>query len=123
MKQEKISALENPSRAPSLATLKKIANGLDIGLMVRFVAISDVVKWKGDMSENSLEARSYDDDPYFKEQTEDILNEAGMALKAPPQPQPLVYLIYDATRKKEPSIDELYASKQKERIAMMGVGR
>ncbi len=89
MKQERISALENPSRAPSLSTLKKIANGLEIGLMVRFVAISDVIKWKGDMSENSLEALSYNDDPYFKESLgeENILQEEVARLIEPSKQQ------------------------------------
>lgn len=67
MKQERISVLEDPNYGKlTLSTLKKIASSLDIGLLVKFVPISDLVKWELNISSESLKALSYDDDPYFK---------------------------------------------------------
>lgn len=68
MKQALISRLENPDYSGfTLATLKKIASVYDVGLIVRFVPISDLVKWELNLDSESLKALSYKDDPYFKE--------------------------------------------------------
>ncbi len=68
MKQALISRLENPDYSGfTLATLKKIASVYDIGLIVRFVPISDLVKWDLNLNSESLKALSYKEDPYFKE--------------------------------------------------------
>ena len=67
MMQERISVLEDPNYGKlTLTTLKKVASALNIGLLVRFVPISDLVKWELKLSSDSLKASSYDDDPYFK---------------------------------------------------------
>lgn len=66
MKQERISILENPSRSPSLSTLKKLANAFDVGLVVRFVPFSDLVKWDINLNSESLNVPSYQDDSFFK---------------------------------------------------------
>jgi len=72
MAQERISVLEDPNYAKlTLKTLKRLASALDIGLLVKFVPISDLVKWELALSPDSLKALSYDDDPYFKETTEE----------------------------------------------------
>lgn len=69
MLQERVSVLEDPNYAKlTLTTLKRIASGLDIGLLVRFVPISDLVKWELTLSPDSLKAVSYDKDPYFSEE-------------------------------------------------------
>ncbi len=74
MKQALISRLENPNYSSfTLSTLKKIASIFDIGLIVRFVPISDLIKWELNLSSDSLEAVSFDEDPYFKEQPEEEL--------------------------------------------------
>lgn len=68
MVQERISVLEDPNYAKlTLNTLKRLASAFDIGLLVRFVPISDLVKWELTLSPDSLNALSYDDDPYFEE--------------------------------------------------------
>jgi transcriptional regulator with XRE-family HTH domain len=72
MKQERISVLENPSRSPNLSTLKKIANAFDVGLAVRFVPFSDLVKHEISLSSESLNVLSYDQDPYFGEMNGEI---------------------------------------------------
>jgi len=67
IKQERVSALENPDKTPNVSTLKKIASALEIGLSVKFVPISDLVKWDLNLSSDSLEVSSFEHDPYFKE--------------------------------------------------------
>ena len=42
--QARISVLENPSHSPTLETLKKLANAFNVGLIVKFVSISELVK-------------------------------------------------------------------------------
>jgi transcriptional regulator with XRE-family HTH domain len=71
MKQSQVSLLENPNHSGfSIATLEKIAAIYDVGLMVRFVPISDLVKWELNLDSESLKALSYKDDPYFIEPEE-----------------------------------------------------
>jgi transcriptional regulator with XRE-family HTH domain len=67
MKQERISALENPSNSPNITTLKKLANALNIGLIVRFVPISKLVEWELNLSPDSLEVLSFDEESYFQD--------------------------------------------------------
>lgn len=121
MKQERISALENPNKAPSISTLKKLATAFDVGLMVRFVPISELLEWKLKLSSTSLEAESYEDDFYFKIQQEDILSKVSEALEAPGQ---RIYLAYNSAReefKKAPQPEELYGSKQVDNVTAGGV--
>jgi transcriptional regulator with XRE-family HTH domain len=69
IQQALISRWENPNYSGfTLSTLKKIASLLDIGLIVRFVPISDLVEWELNLNTESLRALSFKDDPYFKEQ-------------------------------------------------------
>lgn len=74
MKQERISVLENPSRSPSLSTLKKLANAFDVGLMVRFVPISELVEHELNLSSDSLNIFSFNEDPYFQVNEEEVDN-------------------------------------------------
>ncbi len=63
MKQTQISRLENPNYSSfTLATLKKIASIYDVGLIVRFVSMGDLIS----LDSEPLEVLSYKDDPYFK---------------------------------------------------------
>lgn len=79
MQQERISVLENPSHSPTLSTLKKLANAFDIGLIVRFVPISELVKHQLDLSSESHQINlpsdssgipSFDQEDYFEEKPE-----------------------------------------------------
>jgi transcriptional regulator with XRE-family HTH domain len=69
MKQERISAIENPNNknAFTLSTLKRLASAFDIALIVRFAPISQLVDWELKLSSESLQAVSFNEDPYFKE--------------------------------------------------------
>lgn len=69
IKQAAMSRLENPNYSGfTLSTLKKIASLFDVGLIVRFVPISDLVEWELNLTSKSLKALSFKDEPYFKEQ-------------------------------------------------------
>jgi transcriptional regulator with XRE-family HTH domain len=82
MEQARISVMEDPNyEALTLSTLKKLASAFDIGLLVRFVAISDLVEWELNLSPDSLEVPSYDEDPYFKETKEPVI-EAAVEVEA-----------------------------------------
>jgi transcriptional regulator with XRE-family HTH domain len=71
MKQTRISLLENPDYANvNIETLKRFAKAFDVGLIVRFVPFSDLVKWELNLSSDSLEVSSFDDEPYFKDEIE-----------------------------------------------------
>jgi transcriptional regulator with XRE-family HTH domain len=73
MKQERISLLEDPNYSKfTLATLKKLASAFNVGLIVRFVPISDLVEWELGLTSDSLKAVSFDQDDYFKERPEGI---------------------------------------------------
>ena len=76
MKQEAISRLEDPNYASlTLSTLKKLASAFDVGLMVRFVPISDLAKWELGLTSESLKAVSFDEDSYFEDKPE-VVNSA-----------------------------------------------
>lgn len=91
MKQAFISRLENPNEnCPSLTTLKRIASIYDIGLVVRFVPTSDLVKWDLNLDSESLKVLSYEDDPYFtataKETIEELNDTYGTTVHSPDIP-------------------------------------
>jgi HTH-type transcriptional regulator/antitoxin HipB len=68
MKQEAISRLENPNnKSFTLKTLKQLAAGFDIGLIVRFVPISSIVEWVNNLPNTSLEVLSFEEESYFQE--------------------------------------------------------
>lgn len=67
MQQERISTLENPSHSPTLSTLKKLASAFNVGLIVRFSPISELVKYELNLHLKSLEVPSFDEEDYFKE--------------------------------------------------------
>lgn len=68
MHQERISQIEDPDYGKlSLATLKRIASAFDIGLVVRFVPISELVEWELNLSSESLKVLNFDEERYFHE--------------------------------------------------------
>lgn len=66
-KQSWISKIENTNyRGFSLSTLLEIASVFDVGLEVRFVPLSELVEWELNLSNESLNVPSFEEDPYFK---------------------------------------------------------
>jgi transcriptional regulator with XRE-family HTH domain len=64
MKQERISALENPSNVPNIKTLKRLASAFDVGLIIRFVPFSELVNWETNLSPTSLKVLSFDQEAF-----------------------------------------------------------
>lgn len=71
MEQERISVLEGPNNeGVALLTLKKLASAFEVGLIVRFVPVSELVEWELNLSSESLEAIGFKEDAYFQKETE-----------------------------------------------------
>jgi len=89
MAQERISVAENPNYSRfNLKTLKRIASAFGVALIVRFVPISELVKWELKLSSEALEAVSFDEDPYFRGTEEAAKQECTTASS---QPEPSIY--------------------------------
>jgi len=85
MKQERISAIENPNykNAFTLSTLKRLASAFDIALIVRFAPISQLVDWELKLSPESLRAVSFNEDPCFRVTKETAQQECNTASSQP----------------------------------------
>lgn len=69
VKQSWIATIENPNYSGfSLKTLLKLASAFDIGLIVEFVTIGDLLDRELRLSPESLTPVSFEEDPYFKPQ-------------------------------------------------------
>ncbi len=94
MAQAWISKLENINyKGFSLKTLKKVASMFDVGLVIRFVPISQLVEWELNLSNDSLLVPSFGDEPYFKEPT--IETQAAGKQDRSREEQEKVYCIFD----------------------------
>lgn len=68
MAQETISRLEDPNYGKlNLKTLKRLASAFDIGLVVRFAPFSELVSWEINLSPESLEVLSFEQESYFQD--------------------------------------------------------
>jgi transcriptional regulator with XRE-family HTH domain len=69
MKQERISTCENPNYGNfSLRTLKQLAAAFDVALIVRFAPFSELVEWEVNISPQSLELPSFEqEEDFFRE--------------------------------------------------------
>lgn len=82
MKQERISVLEDPNKINfNVDTLRRIASAFDVGLMIRFVPFSDLVKWDKDLSPESLQVTSFTEDTFFKEEENEELSLGSIGTK------------------------------------------
>lgn len=50
MKQPSISKLEKAGNRPNIETLKRIADGFDVALIIKFVPFSELVRWADNFS-------------------------------------------------------------------------
>jgi transcriptional regulator with XRE-family HTH domain len=81
VKQSWIATLESPNYSGfSLKTLLKFASAFDIGLIVRFVPISELVEHELRLSPESLTPVSFDEDPYFNPSVTHIVGSGEMVL-------------------------------------------
>jgi len=76
MAQETISRIEDPNYGKlTLKTLKRLASAFDLALMVRFVSFSELVEWELGLTSDSLKALSFEQDPYFLQESEEEITE------------------------------------------------
>jgi hypothetical protein len=63
MKQSRISALEDPNYENiEVGTLRRLASAFDVGLTVRFVPFSELVRWSATLSDADISVSSFDED-------------------------------------------------------------
>jgi transcriptional regulator with XRE-family HTH domain len=80
-KQAWIAKLESPNYSGfSLKTLKQLASVFDVGLIVRYVPFSDLIKWELEISPEKLMAVSFDEDTYFKPPVTHIVGSGGFVM-------------------------------------------
>lgn len=61
--QNAISRMENPKYGkPSISTLRKIASYFEVGLVVRFAPLSEIVDWTTSLEERSVEVPDFEHD-------------------------------------------------------------
>jgi transcriptional regulator with XRE-family HTH domain len=82
VKQAWIAQIENPNYSGfSLKTLLKLASVFDIGLLVRFVSFSNLMKWELELSSESLKVKSFEDEDYFKPPVINIVSQGGVIVR------------------------------------------
>lgn len=70
-KQAAISRLESDSdHTPNVTTLQKIAEALDIGLVVRFVPFGELIEWVSGMRNRDLFIPSFNEEPQYVQASE-----------------------------------------------------
>ena len=131
MKQERISACENPNYGKfNIRTLKQLAAAFDVGLIVRFAPFSELMEWEVNMSPESLEVPSFSQQAdYFKEKIlendlgADIL-EKNYSYNAAKQPKREHENMRDIDTQKSGVITKLsdYAHKRQSGIHDVGPG-
>jgi len=122
MKQERISAIENPNykNAFTLSTLLRLASAFDVALIVRFVPMGELVKWELSLSPDKLEAVSFEEDPYFKPEPVIVPGKVGkllgvsmsleaQAIKQEPQ-EPMGKLFYLDNARQKPTENKMLQS-------------
>lgn len=63
MKQSRVSVLEDPNTENFEArTLRRIAAAFDVGLTIRFLPFSDLIKWADAISDEKMNVRQFNDD-------------------------------------------------------------
>ena len=66
MKQSRISAMERPGETKfNLETLIRVAAAFKVGLIVRFVPFSDVLRWENGFSQDAFDVTKIDEDAEF----------------------------------------------------------
>ena len=66
MKQSRISAMERPGETKfNLETLIRLAAVLRVGLSVKFVSFSEMVKWSNEYSQDNFDVVKIENDPAF----------------------------------------------------------
>lgn len=113
MKQAAISRLENPNYGSfTLKTLKGIASAFDVALIVRFIPFSDLVKWDLDLSSETLNVLSFNEDPYFKGQPQKISNLSLISSQQSAQSESVLNLCSKKTKRNISSFNQTQSQNQ-----------
>ena len=73
MKQSRISAMETPGAVNfNLETLVRLASVFKVGLVVKFVAFSEMLKWENDFSQDSFSVTQLNSDLDFLNPSEPV---------------------------------------------------
>lgn len=79
MKQSRISAMETPGRVNfNLETLVRLAATFGVGLMVKFVPFSEMLRWENDYSQDAFNVTEIGDDIEFKTPSAASFNNAAI---------------------------------------------
>jgi hypothetical protein len=82
MRQTVISRVENPDYGDlTVNALKRIAKALDVGLTVRFCALSEIVDWSLAPSQEVLTVPSFDEEMRTPERRVSIVKRKGKAAR------------------------------------------
>ncbi len=66
MKQSRVSAMERPGEAQfNVDTLVRLAAALKVGLMVKFVSFSEMLRWENSFSQDSFDVIHIEEDTDF----------------------------------------------------------
>lgn len=125
VKQSWIATIENPNYSGfSLKTLLKLASAFEIGLIVEFVPISNLVDRELRLSPESLTPVSFKEDPYFKKDAQ-ALGYIGLTSSSPlshhPQPDKNKLLSFHPKQKEPIMMGEFQEKEERPlRKAMAG---
>jgi transcriptional regulator with XRE-family HTH domain len=117
IKQTWISKLENSGYAGfSLRTLRKLASAFDVGLVVRFVPIRELVEWELKLPNISHDIPSYEKDPYFNEPKINGSNLSSLTTASQRQNSKVISIsrMLDAERLRKQSTSALPSSKMQD---------
>jgi transcriptional regulator with XRE-family HTH domain len=79
MKQSRISAMETPGRTNfNLETLVRMAATLNVGLMVKFVPFSEMLRWENHYSQDTFDVTPIDNDVEFIDPAEQGRQKVGV---------------------------------------------
>jgi transcriptional regulator with XRE-family HTH domain len=65
MKQSRISAMERPGTRFNIETLVRLASIFQVGLVVKFVSFSEMLKWENSFSQDEFNVQRIDSDAEF----------------------------------------------------------
>jgi transcriptional regulator with XRE-family HTH domain len=86
MKQSRISAMERPGTRFNIETLVRLASAFKVGLVVKFVSFSEMLKWENGYSQDTFNPLIIDKDVEFRRH------------KAPAEPNVLNYTVNSGYR-------------------------
>jgi len=82
MKQSRISAMERPGTRFNIETLVRLAAAFKVGLVVKFVPFSEMLKWENGYSQDAFNPQTIDKDTDFQRQVSHAVAAVAQVLNA-----------------------------------------